>query len=162
MFVAETPSIPGDIHDPHQNHLLAALSTPARARIYLHLRARADATRQSLVGESGDLLRHVYLPTNSIQIPAVHPRRRRVGGNFGSREERFVGIALFMGGETRTDRRTAQGRVTSKWVLHLLPLRYTQALITHMANRGVQSLAAAECKGNTAAARSRCVASATP
>ena len=52
-------------HDPQQNHLLAALSPAERERIYPHLRL-VPMPLGKVLYESGDLLRHVYFPTDSI------------------------------------------------------------------------------------------------
>src|ERR1700682_5800165 len=52
-------------HDPKQNHLLAALSPAERDRLYPHLRLVPMPLGEVLY-ESGDVLRHVYFPTDSI------------------------------------------------------------------------------------------------
>ena len=58
------PSMP-DTRDPRQNHLLAALSPAERERIYPHLRLVPMPLGEVLY-ESGDVLRHVYFPVDSI------------------------------------------------------------------------------------------------
>ena len=95
-------------------------------------------------------MRHVYFPTNSI-ISLLY-----VMGNGASAEiaivgnEGIVGISLFMGGESTPSRGVVQSagqgyrlkakmikeEMTRAPVLHLL-LRYTQALITQMAQTAV-------------------------
>jgi len=52
-------------HDPQQNHLLAALSPAERERIYAHLRL-VEMSLGKILYESGDVLRHVYFPPDSI------------------------------------------------------------------------------------------------
>jgi len=55
----------GPIHAPQQNHLLAALSAEEQERLYPHLRL-VPMSLGKVLYESGDLLRHVYFPTDSI------------------------------------------------------------------------------------------------
>ena len=101
--------------------------------------------------ESGDVLRHVYFPTDSI-ISLLY-----VLANGASAEisvvgnEGLIGIALFMGGETTPSRATVQSagyayrlvgaQMKEEFRRHgdmqLLLLRYTQALITQMAQTAV-------------------------
>ena len=52
-------------HDPQQNHLLAALSPTERERLFPHLQLVTMPLGKVLY-ESGDRLRHVYFPTDSI------------------------------------------------------------------------------------------------
>jgi hypothetical protein len=59
-----TLSMP-DSHDPQQNHLLAALSAAERTRLYPHLRL-VQMPLGKVLYESGDVLRHVFFPTDSI------------------------------------------------------------------------------------------------
>ena len=96
-----------DLHDPSQNLLLAALSPPERERIYPHLQWVPMALGKVLY-ESGDLLRHVYFPTDSI-ISLLYvmadgaSAEISVVGNEG-----LIGVALFMGGETTPSRAIVQ------------------------------------------------------
>ncbi|MBI3171250.1 MAG: Crp/Fnr family transcriptional regulator, partial [Hydrocarboniphaga effusa] len=50
---------------PQQNHLLAALPAAVQNRLFPHLEQIALPLGQVLY-ESGDALRHVYFPTDSI------------------------------------------------------------------------------------------------
>ena len=96
--------------------------------------------------ESGDTLRHVYFPTDSIVsllyvLEDGASAEISVVGNEG-----LIGIALFMGGETTPTRAIVQSaghayrligqRLKEEFhqngPLQLLLLRYTQALITQM------------------------------
>src|ERR1035438_2989581 len=52
-------------HDPIQNHLLNALSPAGRERLYPQLEF-VQMPLGKVLYESGDLLRHVYFPTDSI------------------------------------------------------------------------------------------------
>ena len=101
--------------------------------------------------ESGDTMRHVYFPTTSI-ISLLYVMEDgssaeiAIVGNEG-----IVGISLFMGGETTPSRAIVQSaghayRVTGQNLkdeffragpVQQLLLRYTQALITQMAQTAV-------------------------
>src|SRR2546423_2620116 len=137
-------------HNPEQNHLLAALSPAARDRLYPHLRLVPMPLAEVLY-ESGDVLRHVYFPTDSIVsllyvLADGASAEISVVGNEG-----LIGIALFMGGETTPNRAIVQSaghayRLIGQHLkdefhrngeLQLLLLRYTQALITQMAQTAV-------------------------
>jgi CRP-like cAMP-binding protein len=137
-------------HNPQQNHLLAALAPAERERIFPHLHLVPMALG-SVLYESGDVLRHVYFPTDSIVsllyvLADGASAEISVVGNEG-----LIGIALFMGGETTPSRAIVQSaghayRLVGQLLkdefhrngpLQLLLLRYTQALITQMAQTAV-------------------------
>jgi CRP-like cAMP-binding protein len=139
-----------DSHNPQQNHLLAALSPAERERIYPHLEL-VPMPLGKVLYESGDKLRHVYFPTDSIVsllyvLENGSSAEISVVGNEG-----LIGIALFMGGETTPSRAIVQSagnayRLIAKELkdefhrngpLQLLLLRYTQALITQMTQTAV-------------------------
>ena len=52
-------------HHPPQNHILDALPQPERERLFPHLKLVALPLGKVLY-ESGDTLRHIYFPTDSI------------------------------------------------------------------------------------------------
>src|SRR6202046_3961463 len=135
---------------PHQNHLLAAFSDTERERLFPHLELVPMPLGQVLY-ESGDVLRYVYFPTDCIVsllyvLADGASAEISVVGNEG-----LIGIALFMGGETTPSRAIVQsagfayrlGGQELKDEFHLngevqlLLLRYTQALITQMAQTAV-------------------------
>ncbi len=137
-------------HDPRQNHLLAALSAGALERVLPHLRLVAMPLGKVLY-EPGDLLSHVYFPTDCIVsllyvLTDGSSAEISVVGNEG-----VIGIALFMGGETTPSRALVQsgghayelhGQLLKNefhrdGAMQLLLLRYTQALITQMAQTAV-------------------------
>src|SRR5258707_11170096 len=128
-------------HDPLQNHLLAALSAAERERVYPHLQLVTMPLGKVLY-ESGDVLRHVYFPTDSI-ISLLYvladgaSAEISVVGNEG-----IIGVSLFMGGETTPSRAIVQsagsayrliGQLLEEEVhrngrMQLPLLRYTQGL----------------------------------
>jgi CRP-like cAMP-binding protein len=136
--------------DPHQNHLLGALPADDFVRLEPHLE-RVEMKLGDVLYESGKALRHVYFPTNCILsllyvMEDGASAEIAVVGNEG-----ILGISLFMGGETTPSRAIVQSagyayRLRSDLLknefgrfgptMHLL-LRYTQALITQMAQTAV-------------------------
>jgi CRP-like cAMP-binding protein len=135
---------------PSQNHLLAQLPSAEMTRWLSHLEL-IEMPLGAVMYEAGDTLTHVYFPTTAIVsllyvMEDGHSAEIAVVGNEG-----LVGISLFMGGESTPSRGVVQsaGRgyrlaaTTMKKefrgsspVMHLL-LRYTQALITQMAQTAV-------------------------
>jgi CRP-like cAMP-binding protein len=142
--------MPDSVPQPQQNFLLSAFSAPERERIYPHLEL-VPMPLGKVLYESGDLLRYVYFPTNCI-VSLLY-----VLANGASAEisvvgnEGLIGIALFMGGETTPSRAIVQSagsafRLVGQQLkdefhrngeVQLLLLRYTQALITQMAQTAV-------------------------
>lgn len=137
-------------HLPEHNYLLAALTADERARVFPHLRLVSMPLGKVLY-ESGDALEYVYFPTDSIVsllyvLESGSSAEISVVGNEG-----LIGIALFMGGGTTPSRAIVQSaghayRLSGQRLkdefhrnggLQLLLLRYTQALITQMAQTAV-------------------------
>jgi CRP-like cAMP-binding protein len=137
-------------HDPQHNHLLAALPPAARERIYPQLRL-VEMPLGKVLYEPGDLLRHVYFPVDCIVsllyvMESGASAEISVVGNEG-----LIGIALFMGGETTPSRAVVQSAGTAYQLvgqtlkdefhrnggMQVLLLRYTQSLITQMAQTAV-------------------------
>ena len=139
-----------DSHSPRQNHLLAALPSEDYQRLSPFLEL-VPMPLGNVLYESGNELRHVYFPTTSI-ISLLYvmldgaSAEIAVVGNEG-----VIGVALFMGGETMPNRAVVQsaghayrlkGQLLkqefnrSGELQHLL-LRYTQALLTQMAQTAV-------------------------
>ena len=142
--------MPNAIYDPHQNQLLAALSAEERERVFPNLQLVTMPLGKVLY-ESGDQLRHVYFPTDSIVsllyvLADGASAEISVVGNEG-----LIGIALFMGGETTPSRAIVQSaghayRLIGQQLkdefhrngpMQVLLLRYTQALLTQMAQTAV-------------------------
>lgn len=138
------------VRNPQQNLLLAMLSAAVRERLYPHLRL-VPMPLGKVLYESGDVLRHVYFPIDSIVsllyvLDDGASAEISLVGNDG-----LIGIALFMGGETTPSRAVVQSAGYAYRLIgqrlkdefhrngetQLLLLRYTQALITQMAQTGV-------------------------
>ena len=136
--------------EPRNNQLLAALPAAEWDRWLPQLESIEMPLGQVLY-ESGTTLSHVYFPLTSI-VSLLYVMENgssaeiAVVGNEG-----IVGISLFMGGESTPSRAVVQSagrgfRLNAETmkeefnragpVLHLL-LRYTQALITQMAQTAV-------------------------
>ena len=128
------------------NQLLASLPAPEWQRIAPLLEA-VDLPLGLVLYESGSKMTHVYFPINAI-VSLLYVMENGASAEIAVvGDEGLVGIALFMGGETTPSRAVVQSAGkgyrlraadiknefnTSGPVLHLL-LRYTQALITQMA-----------------------------
>ncbi|MHB1871528.1 MAG: Crp/Fnr family transcriptional regulator [Steroidobacteraceae bacterium] len=138
------------IQEPAGNQLLRALAPDVVARLLPHLKL-VDLPLGTVLYESGDLLRQVYFPVDSIVsllyvLADGASAEIAVVGNDG-----MLGIALFMGGETTPNRAIVQSAGSAYCLsgqqlkvefhrngeLHDLLLRYTQALITQMAQTAV-------------------------
>jgi CRP-like cAMP-binding protein len=135
---------------PRANHLLAALPAPDYDRIAPHLEA-APLELGQVLHQAGGKMRQVYFPTDSI-VSLLYVMEDgasaeiAVVGNDG-----MVGISIFMGGESTPSHAIVQSggmsyRLAASLLMeefnrygatmHLL-LRYTQALITQMAQTAV-------------------------
>ena len=135
---------------PQQNHLLAALPTEVQERIFPFLEP-APMPLGKVLFESGAPERHVYFPTDSI-ISLLYVMENGASAEISVvGNEGLVGIALFMGGESTTSRAIVQSagfayrllgkrfkdEVNRHGDLLFLMLRYSQALITQMAQTAV-------------------------
>jgi CRP-like cAMP-binding protein len=141
-----------DSSQPEHNQLLGALRPAERARIYPYLQ-RVAMPLGMVLYEPSDVLRHVYFPTDHI-VSLLYAMENgdsaeiSIVGNEG-----LVGVALFMGGESTPSRAIVQSKgsafkLSSRRLkdefrrhgqMHLLLLRYTQSLLTQMAQTAVCS-----------------------
>jgi CRP-like cAMP-binding protein len=137
-------------HSPKQNHLLNALPGADYERILDGLELAPMRLGEALY-ESGGKLKHVYFPTTSI-VSLLYVMEDGASAEIAVvGNEGILGISLFMGGETTPSRAVVQSagfgyRMKAAVlqeefkragpVMHLL-LRYTQALITQMAQTAV-------------------------
>jgi len=139
-----------DRPDPRQNNILDALPAEERERLFPHL-TLVEMPLGMVLYEAGEALRHIYFPTDSI-VSLLYVMKDgasaeiTVVGNEGA-----IGVSLFMGGETTPSRGIVQSagsayrlsgrRLKQEFerhgqLLHVL-LRYTQSLITQMAQTAV-------------------------
>ncbi len=139
-----------DHFNPKENRLLAALPKDEYERLLPNLE-RVSMPLGEVIHESGGILRYVYFPTTCIisllyVIENGASAEIAIIGNDG-----LVGLALFMGGRTMPNRAVVQsdgyayrlrGRLVMQefnryGVMLQLVLRYSQALITQMAQTAV-------------------------
>jgi CRP-like cAMP-binding protein len=136
---------------PHlNNHLLAALLVEVQDRLFPYVEL-VELELGQVIYEAGTTLDYVYFPTDSIVslqyvIESGASTEISIVGNEG-----LIGIALFMGGDSTSSRAVVQsaGRayrlkstvLTEEFNLHghllVLLLRYTQSLITQIAQTAV-------------------------
>src|ERR1017187_7165485 len=144
-----TLAMPGR-HSPRQNHLLDALPTSDYERLAPHLELIPMPPGEGLY-ESGGTLSYVYFPTTSI-VSLLYLMEDGASAEIALvGNEGILGISLFMGGDTTPSRAVVQSaghgfRLEAELLknefgrfgptMHLL-LRYTQALITQMAQTAV-------------------------
>lgn len=142
----QTPDTP----NPKQSYLLAALPEDAQARLLPNLEL-VHLPLGKVLYESGDSLNYAYFPIDCI-ISLLYVMEDgssaeiSVVGNEG-----ILGTALFMGGESTPSRAIVQSaghayrlprdKFKQEFIRHsdmlILLLRYTQALITQMAQTAV-------------------------
>lgn len=135
---------------PLQNHLLAALPVEVQERLIPQLEL-VFLPLGKVVYESGDTLQHVYFPTDAI-VSLLYVMEDGASAEISVvGNEGLIGLAVFMGGESTPSRAIVQSaghayrllgqRLKSEFNRHgdlmLLLLRYTQALITQMAQTAV-------------------------
>ncbi len=141
---------PAAVHSPRQNRLLDALPQADFARIASHLEL-ITLKLGDVLYEPGVQLRYVYFPTSSI-ISLLYVMEDGASAEIAIvGNEGMLGISLFMGGESTPSRAVVQSagsafRLRAKLLksefgrfgptMSLL-LRYTQALITQMAQTAV-------------------------
>lgn len=136
--------------DPRTNQLLSALPE-AEWQAWLPLLEWVKMPLGQVLCESGDKLSHVYFPTTAI-VSLLYVMENGASAEIAVvGHEGIVGISLFMGGESTPSRAVVQSagegfRLKASvlkeefnragTIMHLL-LRYTQALITQMAQTAV-------------------------
>ncbi len=135
---------------PTGNLLLAALPEADFGRLQPHLQSVPLPIGMS-VYESGDRMDHVFFPTDGI-VSLLYVMENGASAEIAVvGNEGMVGISLFMGGETTPSRAIVQseghayrlpaallkGEFERGGELQHLLLRYTQALITQMAQTAV-------------------------
>jgi CRP-like cAMP-binding protein len=136
--------------DARDNRLLAALPDPELQR-WLPLLEPVELPLGLVLYESGRTLSHVYFPTTAIVSLLFVLENGESAEIAVTGFEGVVGISLFMGGESTPSRavvqsagvgyRLSSGAIKEAFhrngpVMHVM-LRYTQALITQMAQTAV-------------------------
>jgi CRP-like cAMP-binding protein len=135
--------------DPRANHLLGALPTTDWRR-WLPLLEAVDLPLGKVLYESGRIPSHVYFPTTAI-VSLLYVTERGASAEIAVVGcEGLVGVSLFMGGDSTPGRAVVQSAGTGfrlpaqtireeirRGPVALLLLRYTQALITQMAQTAV-------------------------
>ena len=138
------------VMSPLQNHLLAALPPAIQQRLFPMLEL-VPLPLGKVLYESGDTMRYVYFPTDSIVsllyvMESGASAEISVVGKAGK-----DGVSLFMGGESTSSRAVVQSagsayrlagqKLKDEFNRHSelmqLLLRYTQSLITQMAQTAV-------------------------
>ncbi|KAF0101499.1 MAG: putative Crp/Fnr family transcriptional regulator [bacterium] len=131
---------------PSQNQLLAALPTAEFEPLASHLELVTLALGD-LLYEPGGQLQHAYFPTSAIVSLHYVMEDGASSESAGVGNEGVVGISLFMGGNTtpsaavvqtaghayRLDARFLKAEFFRAGLLQRVLLRYTQALMTQMA-----------------------------
>ena len=136
--------------NPRDNQLLAALPEVELQR-WLSDIEMVDMPLGQVISEPGRKMTHVYFPSASI-VSLLYVMEDGLSAEIAVvGREGIVGISLFMGGESTPSSAVVQSagagfRLKANWlmqefnragpVMHLL-LRYTQALITQMAQTAV-------------------------
>lgn len=148
--ISSGPASAGHDPSPTQNHLLSVLPPGERDRLFPHME-RVPMPLGEVICEPGMGMRYVYFPTTCIVsllyvMEDGSSAEIAVVGNEG-----IVGISVFMGGETTTSRAVVQsaghayrlkGQLLKDDFFRAGPmqrvlLRYTQALLTQMAQTAV-------------------------
>ena len=139
-----------NLSTPMQNQLLAALPNDVQQRLFPHLEL-VSLPLGKVLYESGSRLRHVYFPTDAI-VSLLYVMQNGASAEISVvGNEGIVGIAVFMGGDSTPSRAIVQSAGNGYRLLsalfkeeftrdadtRLLMLRYTQALITQMAQTAV-------------------------
>jgi CRP-like cAMP-binding protein len=135
---------------PAQNHLLQVLPEDVRNRVFPQLE-QVTLPLGHILYESGVALQHVYFPVDSI-VSLLYVMKDGASAEIAVvGNEGVVGVALFMGGETTPNRAVVQSggsayrlksqilkeEFSQSGALQHLFLRYTQSLLTQMAQTAV-------------------------
>ena len=144
-----------ELDSPRQNYLLNSLPAEEYERLFPHLE-RVPMPLGEVLYESGGVLHYVYFPTNCI-VSKLYVMENGASAEIAVvGKEGILGIALFMGGGTMPHRTVVQsagyayrmrGHLLKqefdrsggrrRGTLQCLLLRYTQTLITQMAQTAV-------------------------
>lgn len=135
---------------PQHNYLIAALSAETYNRLLPHFEL-VSLPLGKVLYESGDTLRYAYFPTDSI-ISMLYVMESGASVEISMvGNEGIIGVALFLGGESTSSLAVVQSaghayRLKAQYLkdefsrhgeFMQLMLRYTQALLTQMAQTAV-------------------------
>jgi CRP-like cAMP-binding protein len=137
-------------HSPSQNHLLSALPTAEFDSLAAHLEL-VHLPLGEMLYEPGSHLKHAYFPTTAIVSLHYVMASGASSESAGVGNEGVVGVSLFMGGDTTSSSAVVQtaghayrmvaGTLLQEFnragLFQRLLLRYTQALMTQMAQTTV-------------------------
>ncbi|MDO9205464.1 Crp/Fnr family transcriptional regulator [Methylotenera sp.] len=138
------------LNDPHQNHLLDALLDIDFERLNPNLEL-VELPLGKVLYEPGEKLKYVYFPTTCI-VSLLYVMENGASAEIAVvGNEGILGISIFMGGDSTPSRAVVQSvghgyRIKAQILknefnqtgpLQRLLLRYTQALITQMAQTAV-------------------------
>lgn len=132
--------------NPGQNHLLAVLPPEEFEPLAPHLE-RVTLALGDMLYEPGSQLRHAYFPTSAIVSLHYVMASGASSESAGVGNEGMVGVSLLLGGDTtassavvqtagdayRLDSHTLKRAFDRRGLFHRRLLRYTQALMTQMA-----------------------------
>jgi CRP-like cAMP-binding protein len=139
-----------NVSQMEMNHILDALSPDVRERLFPFLEV-VEMSLGEVLYEPGYKMRYVYFPVDSI-VSLLYVMQNGASAEISVvGNEGLVGISLFMGGETTSSRAVVQSagvayrllgsRLVEEFHRHgelmTLVLRYTQALMTQMAQTAV-------------------------
>jgi CRP-like cAMP-binding protein len=135
---------------PTDNQILDALPALGRERLFPHLKL-VTLPLGAVLYESGDTQPYIYFPVDAI-VSLLYVLQNGASAEIAVvGKDGAIGVALFMGGATTTNRAIVQSagdayrltgaRLAEEFarhgdMLHIL-LRYTQALITQMSQTAV-------------------------
>ena len=137
-------------HTPQQNHLLKATPVEVQKRLFPHMKLM-DLPLGTVLYEPGHVLRYVYFPIDSI-VSLLYVMENGLSAEISLvGNEGIIGVAVFMGGESTPSRALVQSagcvyRLSAQRFrdefnnssdMRMLVLRYTQSLITQMAQTAV-------------------------
>lgn len=138
------------LFNPRENQLLSALPTDEFERLKPHLE-RVYLQMGDVLYDTGGELRYCYFPTTCITSLLYYMENGASAEIAVVGKDGMVGVALFMGGQTMQNRAVVQTagfayRLRHDFLMqefhrygefHNVLLRYTQALITQMAQTAV-------------------------
>jgi CRP-like cAMP-binding protein len=138
------------LHDPRQNHIIAALPVVDYAPLVRHLEL-VPMLLGHVLTEPGCQMQYVYFPTTAI-VSSIYVLENGASAEFSViGNEGVVGASLLMGGEATSSRSVVHGagyayRIAKKIIVHEfnragpmqgLLLRHMQSMLTQIAQTAV-------------------------